>query len=43
VVMWQYGDVAVWDKLVTEHCAVSDFWLHVRTMERITLEGVPIK
>ena len=41
--MWQYGDVAVWDKLATQHDAVSEDWPQVRKMERMTLEGVPVK
>jgi taurine dioxygenase len=36
-------DVAIWDNLAAQHYAVSDYWPHDRTMERITLEGVPIK
>jgi taurine dioxygenase len=40
---WEEGDVAIWDNLATQHYAVSDYWPHHRKMERITLEGVPIK
>ncbi|MEU0130492.1 TauD/TfdA family dioxygenase [Streptomyces sp. NPDC006289] len=40
---WEEGDVAIWDNLATQHYAVSDYAPHVRKMERITLEGVPIK
>ncbi|WP_369226009.1 TauD/TfdA dioxygenase family protein [Streptomyces sp. R39] len=40
---WEEGDVAIWDNLATQHYAVSDYWPHVRKMERITLEGLPIK
>jgi taurine dioxygenase len=39
---WDEGDIAVWDNLATQHYAVSDYWPHVRKMERITLEGVPV-
>ncbi|MFC9294750.1 TauD/TfdA dioxygenase family protein [Streptomyces sp. NPDC057011] len=40
---WEEGDVAIWDNLASQHYAVSDYWPHVRKMERITLEGEPIK
>ncbi|MEU0150277.1 TauD/TfdA family dioxygenase [Streptomyces sp. NPDC006288] len=40
---WEKGDIAIWDNLATQHYAVSDYAPHVRTTERITLEGVPIK
>ncbi|MFE7525305.1 TauD/TfdA dioxygenase family protein [Kitasatospora sp. NPDC057542] len=40
---WEEGDVAIWDNLAAQHYAVSDYWPHDRKMERITLEGVPIK
>ncbi|MDT0380953.1 TauD/TfdA family dioxygenase [Streptomyces sp. DSM 42041] len=40
---WEEGDVAIWDNLATQHYAVSDYAPHVRKMERITLEGMPIK
>jgi taurine dioxygenase len=39
---WAEGDVAIWDNLATQHYAVSDYWPHVRRMERITLEGEPV-
>ena len=31
------------DDLATQHYAVSDYWPHVPKMERITLEGVPVR
>jgi len=40
---WSEGDVAIWDNLATQHYAVSDYRPHTRKMERITLEGMPIK
>lgn len=40
---WGEGDVAVWDNLAAQHYAVSDYHPHVRRMERILLEGEPIK
>ncbi|MBU7597460.1 TauD/TfdA family dioxygenase [Streptomyces sp. P38-E01] len=40
---WEEGDVAIWDNIATQHYAVSDYWPHVRKMERIILEGIPIK
>lgn len=40
---WEEGDVAIWDNLATQHYAVSDYAPHPRKMERILLEGMPIK
>jgi taurine dioxygenase len=40
---WEEGDVTIWDNLASQHYAVSDYWPHVRKMERILLEGEPIK
>ena len=40
---WEEGDVAIWANLASQHYAVSDHWPHARTMERITLEGEPVK
>lgn len=40
---WEEGDVALWDNLATQHYAVSDYWPHVRKVERITLEGEPLR
>ncbi len=40
---WDKGDIAMWDNLATQHYAVSDYAPHIRIVERITLEGVPLE
>jgi hypothetical protein len=42
MVMRWYGDVVVGNTLAAAHDAVADDWPHVRTIERIALEGEPI-
>ena len=40
---WEEGDVVVWDNFAAQHYAVSDYRPHARKVERILLEGEPIK
>ena len=36
---WQQGDVLFWDNRITQHYAVTDYWPHVRKMQRATILG----
>ena len=36
---WRDNSIAFWDNRTTQHYAVSDYWPHVRTMERATIKG----
>lgn len=36
---WEQGDVLFWDNRITQHYAVTDYWPHVRKMQRATILG----
>ena len=36
---WQKDSVAMWDNLAVQHYASSDYWPHVRVMERASIIG----
>ena len=37
---WEEGDIALWDNLLTQHYAISDYFPNRRKMERISLAGL---
>jgi taurine dioxygenase len=40
---WSVNDIAIWDNLLTQHYAVSDYWPEVRQMERISIAGISVQ
>lgn len=36
---WSVNSIAFWDNRASQHYAVSDYWPHVRRMERVTIAG----
>jgi len=36
---WKQGDVAVWDNLATQHCAIDDYGSRERIMHRVSVIG----
>ncbi|NCN27967.1 taurine dioxygenase [bacterium] len=39
---WEVNDIAIWDNLLTQHYAVSDYWPEAREMERISIAGIDL-
>ena len=36
---WAPNDLILWDNRAVQHYATSDYWPHVRTMERASVVG----
>ena len=36
---WKKNSIAFWDNRSSQHYAASDYWPHVRRMERVTIVG----
>ncbi|WP_448322315.1 TauD/TfdA dioxygenase family protein [Streptomyces sp. CO7] len=40
---WEPDSVAIWDNIATQHYAINDYFPRRRVMERIAIEGVPLR